>query len=146
MMVVEPGGHSSPPGRNQEIQPMSRPLPRRGAVAIALAGAALLARGAAAQPAAVAVRMFKAVTARDETTFGMTEAELARLGAGPEVERIARKLVADGQITVWQDAVGRAPDGSTRWAPQRRVAIMRNDTLRIEPYAPALPVVAPPAE
>jgi hypothetical protein len=113
--------------------------------AIAFAGAALLARRASAQ-AAAPVRMFKAVMARGETTFGMTEAALARLGAGPEVERIARRLVAEGQITVWEYAVGRAPDGSTRWAPMRQVAILRNDALRIEPYAPALPVLAPPAE
>ena len=36
------------------------------------------------------------------------------------------------------------PDGSTRYAAAGKVAILRNDTLRIEPYAAALPVAAPP--
>ena len=113
----------------------------------AVAASAMLARFAGAQTAAAApVRLFRAVTARDEITFGMTQAELDRLGAGPDVERIARKLVADGQIAVWQYVVGRAPDGSTRHATARRVAILRTDTLRIEPYTPALPVAPPPAD
>ena len=78
-------------------------------------------------------------------TIGLTRAELAALGTGATAERIARALVAQGQITVWQYSVGRAPDGSTRYATARRIAILRNDTLRIEPLAPALPVAAPPA-
>lgn len=117
------------------------------AAASGVAATAMLARLAGAQTAPAApVRLFKAVTARDEVTFGMTTAELDRLGSGPEVERIARKLVADGQITVWRYVVARAPDGTTRHAANGRVALLRNDTLRIEPYAPALPVAPPPAE
>ncbi|WP_424812693.1 hypothetical protein [Roseococcus sp. YIM B11640] len=97
---------------------------------------------AAAQ--APGVKLFRVVGPRDEVTIGLTEAELARLGTGPEVERIARALVANGQLTAWQYAVGRAPDGSTRFATTRRIAVMRNDSLRIEPYTPALPVAPPP--
>ncbi|GGG26129.1 hypothetical protein GCM10010964_12580 [Caldovatus sediminis] len=76
----------------------------------------------------------------------MTDAELDRFGTGPEVERIARRLVAEGRITVWRYVVARAPDGTTRHAPAHRVALLRNEILRIGPYAPALPVVPPPAE
>ena len=92
------------------------------------------------------VSLFKVIGPRDEVTIGLTEAELARLGSGPGVERIARALVAEGRLTAWRYAVGRAPDGGTRFAPAGRVAILRSESLRIEPYAAALPVAPPPAE
>jgi hypothetical protein len=120
-------------------------ITRRTAAAIPL-WAALAAAGlgtAAAQ--APAVKLFKVVGPRDEVTIGLTEAELTALGAGPDVERIARALVANGQLTAWQYIVGRAPDGSTRFATTRRIAVMRNESLRIEPYTAALPVAPPPA-
>ncbi|MBV1797644.1 hypothetical protein [Siccirubricoccus sp. G192] len=90
------------------------------------------------------VRLFKAIGPRDELTIGLTETKLQRLGSGPEVERIARTLVADGRVTAWRYIVGCAPDGGTRFAPQGQVAILRNDALRIEPYAASLPVAPPP--
>ena len=116
-------------------------MPRRIALALPLAGLAL---PAAAQ--AGGIHLFKVVSARDEVTIGFTSAELAALGSGPEAERIARKLVSDGQISAWQYIVGRAPDGSTRYATTRRIAILRQDTYRIEPFTAALPVATPPAE
>ena len=108
--------------------------------------AALLASTAAARAQQAPVSLFRFVSPRDEVFIGFTAAALAAMGPGPEVERVARKLVADGQITAWQYTVSRAPDGSTRFATARKIAVMRNDTLRIEPYAPALPVSPPPAE
>ncbi|WP_043361506.1 hypothetical protein [Belnapia sp. F-4-1] len=107
-------------------------------------GLALLPGLAAAQGGEVS--LFKVVGPRDEVTIGLTEAELARLGGGPAVERLARALVAEGQVTAWRYAVGRAPDGATRFAATGRVAILRSESLRIEPYAAALPVAPPPAE
>ncbi len=114
------------------------------ALALAIPFATLAATAAVAQGSGVS--LFKVVGPRDEVTIGLTEAELARLGSGPAVERIARALVASGQLTAWQYAVGRAPDGSTRYAARGRVAILRSDSLRVEPLAPALPVAPPPAE
>ena len=119
-------------------------LVRRAALLLLAAAAMPLARTAGAQ--APAMRLFKIVTQRDEITIGLSEAELQRLGAGPEVERIARKLAADGQFTSWRYVVGRTPDGSTRHEATGRVAILRSDALRVEPYAPGLPVAPPPAE
>jgi hypothetical protein len=107
-------------------------------------GLALLPGLAPAQEAAI--RLFKVIGPRDEVTIGLTDSELARLGGGPAVERIARALVAQGQLTAWRYAVGRAPDGGTRFAATGRVAILRSESLRIEPYAAALPVAPPPAE
>jgi hypothetical protein len=121
------------------------PLARRP-IAAALAGLAASWLSASAQAQPAGVHLFKVIGPRDEVTIGLTEAELGRLGTGPEVERIARALVANGQLTAWQYIVGRATDGTTRYATTRRVAIIRNDTLRIEPYTAALPVAAPPVE
>ncbi|MDB5414081.1 MAG: hypothetical protein JWR10_2416 [Rubritepida sp.] len=118
------------------------PLARRPMALAALA--VCWFRAAAAQ--GVGVKLFKVIGPRDEVTIGLTEAELAGLGAGPEVERIARALVANGQLTAWQYSVGRAPDGTTRYATTRRIAVLRSDSLRVEPYAAALPVAPPPAE
>ena len=117
---------------------------RRAALAAIAATATLAGLPAGAQ--AATVQLFRVVGPRDEVFIGVTPAQLAQLGAGPEVERIARRLAAEGQFTAWRYAVGRAPDGSTRFATGQKVAIMRNDALRIEPYAPALPVAPPPAE
>lgn len=116
-----------------------QPIPRRVAASLPLAG---LASTASAQPSAV--QLFRIVTPRDEVIIGLTEAELNSLGTGPGVERIARRLVAEGQITAWRYIVGRAPDGSTRLGTTARVAIMRQDSYRIEPYSAALPVAPPP--
>jgi hypothetical protein len=103
-----------------------------------------------ALPGAVAaqsppVRLFSVVTPRDEIVIGLTPAELAALGSGPEAERIARRLVAEGQISAWRYVVARAPDGTTRFAATGRIAVLRQDTTRIEPYSSALPVAPPPA-
>ncbi|WP_043342268.1 hypothetical protein [Belnapia moabensis] len=111
-----------------------------------LAGLALVAMVPGLAGAEGRVSLFKVIGPRDEVTIGLTEAELARLGSGPGVERIARALVAEGRLTAWRYAVGRAPDGGTRFAPAGRVAILRSESLRIEPYAATLPVMAPPAE
>ena len=119
-------------------------LPSRRAL---LGGLALaLAPKAYAQGTPGGVTLFRVIGPHDEVTIGLTEEELARLGSGPGVERIARALVAQGQVTAWQYVVGRAPDGSTRLATTRRIAVMRHDALRIEPYTAALPVAPPPAQ
>jgi hypothetical protein len=83
---------------------------------------------------------------RGEVMIGLTPAELAALGSGPAVERIARRIAEAGQITAWRYGVTRAPDGSTRLATRDRVAVMRQEALMVEPYTPALPVAPPPAE
>ena len=115
------------------------PVTRRLALALP---AFLLARPAAAQ--APEVLLFRVVSQRDEIIIGLTPAELEALGTGPEAERIARRLAAEGQVGAWRYVVGRAPDGSTRHAATGRIAILKQDTYRIEPYAPALPVAPPP--
>ena len=120
-------------------------LARRHAGLLALGLAATTACRASAQPGPE-VALFRIVGPRDDVTIGLTPAELDRLGSGPAVERIARALVAQGELTAWQYVVTRAPDGGTRLATTRRIAVLRHETLRVEPYAPALPVAPPPPQ
>lgn len=115
------------------------PVTRRLALALP---ALALALPAAAQQAGV--MLFRIVSQHDEVIIGVTPAELAAMGSGPEAERIARKLAADGQVGAWRYVVGRAADGSTRYGATGRIAILRQDTYRIEPYTAAIPVAPPP--
>jgi hypothetical protein len=120
--------------------------PRRAAIAALLGGAAaaLLRRPALGQGApAPSVHLFRVVGPRGTVTVGVTAAELASWGSGEPVSVLAERLVAAGQATVWAYAVGRAADGSLAMVPRGRTALLRSDTLRIEPYAPAQPVIAP---
>ena len=88
-------------------------------------------------------QLFRIVGSSGEVTIGLTDAEFAAMGRGPGVERLARKLVNEGQLTAWQYVVARGPDGAIRYVTTRRIALLRNDTMRIEPYTTALPVSAP---
>ncbi len=92
-----------------------------------LLAALLAALPLASLPAAAQAppALYKVVSPRDEVVIGV---------AGLDLDALARKLVADGQVTAWQYAVRRAADGSTEQGPLRRVAVMRHDTLRIEAF------------
>ena len=104
----------------------------------------LLALAGQARAQAPQVLLFRVVSPRDEVIIGLTAAELATLGTGPEAERIGRRLAEQGQVGAWRYTVTRAADGSTRFATTARISILRQETYRIEPYAPALPVAPPP--
>jgi len=112
---------------------------RRAAPALPLPA---FAGAAAAQ--APAIRLFRVVSQRDDIIIGVTAADPAAMGEGPEAERIGRTLASQGQLGAWRYIVGRAPDGSARYATTARVSILRQETYRIEPYGPALPVAPPP--
>jgi hypothetical protein len=111
-----------------------------------LAALPLLAASRAHAQGAPAVRLFQLRLQRGEVLIGLTPAELAAMGTGPEVERIARRIAEAGQLTAWRYQVGRAPDGTTRLTTREKVAVLRREALMVEPYAPALPVMAPPAQ
>lgn len=89
------------------------------------------------------VKLFKIVSPKDDVVIGLTATELAGLGSGPELDNLARHLAADGQMTVWQYAVHKDQSGNLQEVPLRRIALFKNDTLRTEPYATPLPVIAP---
>jgi len=89
------------------------------------------------------VRLFKIVSPKDEIVIGLTTEELRSFGPLPDLDNLARHLATAGEMTVWQYAVRKDQAGTLQQAPLRRIAIFRNDTLRIEPYATPLPVIAP---
>lgn len=110
-------------------------------VVAALLSAVSIIAGAA-EPATI--RLFKVISPRDEVVVGV---ETAQLGAGsqPEVQRFAALLAEKSPVTVWQYASHKEADGALVQAPLRQVALFKNETLRIEPYATPLPIRSPGA-
>lgn len=110
-----------------------------------LACAALVGAGLAATPAAASepgVTLFKVVTVRDDIVIGLTAEELSRLG-GRDAGSVAKAIAQGGEMTAWQYHVRKAPNGDLQQAPMRRVGILAAGSLRVEPYATPLPVIAP---
>lgn len=89
------------------------------------------------------MKLFKVVSAKDETVIGISDGDLRRFGSGSDVEVLAQKLKDAGQLTVWQYATRKASDGALEQAPLRQVAIFPALTVRIEPYSTPLQIVAP---
>ena len=89
------------------------------------------------------MRLFRIVTMRGDLLVGLTEAELATLGSGPGVERIARRIANFGQITAWRYSTGPGTDGGLALVTHGQVAVLRQDALMVEPCAPRLPVLSP---
>jgi hypothetical protein len=108
---------------------------RRGALIIALVTAASVAW---AQDKATT--LFKVVTVKDEIVIGLNAEELAGIG-GQDAGAVARALAAKGELTVWQYAVRHAPNGELEQAPLRKIGLLANASLRVEPYATPLKVV-----
>lgn len=98
---------------------------------------------ALAQSAPTGVTLFTIVGPRDTVVVGLTAAEMAALGGGNPTEALARKIAADGQMTVWHYVVGRGEGGSLVMAPSEKVALMAAGIVRIEPHRAAHPVMAP---
>lgn len=101
-------------------------------IAAGALGLALLTSVAFAQ---TAPSLFKIVTVKDDVVIGVP---------ATTVEALAKRLVADGQITVWQYAVHKSASGDLEQTPLRQIAILRHDTLRIEPYTAPLKVLPLP--
>jgi hypothetical protein len=92
------------------------------------------------------VKLFKIVTAKDDIVIGLTADDVRTMGGAPELDKLAQWLNSAGQITVWRYAVGRDAGGNLQQTPSQRVAVFKNDTLRIEPFTSPLPVAAPPKQ
>jgi hypothetical protein len=115
----------------------------RRAIIFGTLAAAMLGVAAARAAAPGGVTLFKVISVRDEILVGLTEAELSALASGPQAEAIAKKIAADGQMTVWQYQVRRGDGGALVMAPVAKVGIFAAGIVRIEPYTPAHQVVAP---
>jgi hypothetical protein len=114
-----------------------------GFIGLTIIGA--LMSTAAPASACESVDLFKIVTVRDETIVGVTEQDYAAL-QGHDVSAIGRALADNGALTLWQYAVRKASDGALELAPLQRISLLRHDSLRVEPYATPLRVLAAPEE
>jgi len=84
--------------------------------------------------------LFKVITVKDEIVIGLSSDELAKIG-GTDAGAVARALAAKGEMTAWQYAVKKAPNGDLQQAPLRQVGLLANASLRVEPYASPLAVL-----
>jgi hypothetical protein len=117
--------------------------PRRTVLFGALAAATLFSQSAQALTPLPPVTLFKVISPRDEIFVGLLTAELETLGAGSPAEAMAKKIAADGQMTVWQYSVRRGDGGALVMAPVARVGIFAAGIVRIEPYATSYQVLSP---
>jgi hypothetical protein len=92
-----------------------------------------------AQPAAAEL-LFKIVTVKDEIVVGLNDAELAEIG-GKDAGALAKAIASKGSLTLWQYAVKRGPDGALTQAPLRKIGVLANASLRVEPYTTPYKVV-----
>ena len=109
---------------------------QRGVLTIALVTAACVAW---AQDKTTA--LFKVVTVKDEIVIGLNAEELGTIG-GQDAGAVAKALATKGELTVWQYAVRHAPNGELEQAPLRKIGLLANTSLRVEPYASPLKVIA----
>lgn len=103
------------------------------------AAALLIAAPAFAQTKATS--LFKVVSVKDEVVIGLNADELAALG-GTDAGAVAKALAAKGTLTVWQYAVRKAANGDLEQAPRAKIGLIAHDSLRVEPYATPLKVIA----
>jgi hypothetical protein len=84
--------------------------------------------------------LFKIVSVKDEIVIGLSADELA--GLGGDAGAVAKALAAKGTLTVWQYAVRKAANGDLEQAPRAKIGLIAHDSLRVEPYATPLKVIA----
>jgi len=78
--------------------------------------------------------LFKIVTVRDDIVIGLDQSELARIG-GSDAGAVARALARQGELAVWQYGVRRGPDNVPLQVPTRKIGLLANASLRVEPFS-----------
>ena len=89
----------------------------------------------------VMTSLFKIVSVKDEVVIGLSPDELSGLD-GNDAGAVAKALAAKGTLTVWQYAVRKAQNGDLEQAPLRKIGLIAHDSLRVEPVATPLKVIA----
>ena len=99
--------------------------------------AGLIMESIVVQPAYAAEKasLFKVITGKDEVTIGIPEAELTKMDGS--AGGVAKTLVANGSLSVWQYAVRKSASGDLEQAPHK-IGLIAKDSLRVEPYASPL--------
>jgi hypothetical protein len=85
--------------------------------------------------------LFKIVSVKDEVVIGLSPEELSGFG-GSDAGAVAKALAQKGTLTVWQYAVRKAANGDLEQAPLRKIGLIAHDSLRVEPVATPLKVIA----
>jgi hypothetical protein len=88
-----------------------------------------------------ATSLFKIVSAKDEIVIGLSTEESTALG-GNDAGAVAKALSSKGTLNVWQYAVRKAASGDLEQAPLRKIGLIAHDSLRVEPVATPLKVMA----
>ncbi len=117
---------------------MSPSINRRVVTRILVAAAATAVVSpmiAAEQP----TKLFSIVTAKDEIVVGLTRDDGAMAS---DVGEIGKALRQRGSMSFWRYAVRKGKDGELEQAPLAKISVLANDSLRIEPYATPLRVLA----
>ncbi len=78
--------------------------------------------------------LFKVVTVRDDIVIGLDQSELVRIG-GSDAGAVARALARQGELAVWQYGVRRGPDNVPLQVPTRKIGLLANASLRVEPFS-----------
>jgi hypothetical protein len=86
------------------------------------------------------ISLFKVITTKGEIVIGLTDDELSKID-GRNAGGVAKMLAAKGAMTVWQYAVRKAETGALEQAPLRKIGLMANASLRVEPYTSPLKIV-----
>lgn len=86
------------------------------------------------------ISLFKVITTKDEIVIGLTDDELSKID-GRNAGGVAKMLAAKGAMTVWQYVVRKAETGALEQAPLRKIGLMANASLRVEPYTSPLKIV-----
>ena len=76
----------------------------------------------------------------NEIVVGLNDAELGGIG-GKDAGALAKAIAVKGSLSLWQYAVGRAKDGGLQQAPLRKIGVLANGSLRVEPYTTPYKVV-----
>jgi hypothetical protein len=113
---------------------------RRTALALAAATFSPVFASAALAQDKGAPRLFKIITVRDEIVIGLDVGELQEIG-GADAGAVAGALKHKGTLSAWQYASRKAANGDLEQAPLRKIGILANDSLRVEPYSSPLKVL-----
>ncbi len=89
--------------------------------------------------------LFRVVTMRGDLLVGLARPDIPGSGTGPEADRLAGRIAAEGQVTAWRYVIRRGTDGAMRLVARDRVCLLRQDVLMLESHEPALPVLPPPS-
>jgi len=86
--------------------------------------------------------LFKVISDRDEVIIGLSADTLAESGT-IDAGTVGRLLADNGELAAWQYTVSKNAQGDLVEIPSQWISVLAQTSIRIEPYASALPVISP---